>query len=380
MGDSVLNKLVIVAIAVGMMAGMSVGQDRTSATTQSAGALPDVLVLADGTRVTSAAQWPVRRAQILELVQQHEYGPLPPAGGETTFVEIISHRVPTGPHRQCKVKCGPGGAVSFVLDVMLPKGKAGEKFPVILRGDWCWGKTAPAFAEKILARGYALAELNRCEIAPDNAGREIGLSVAYPSDDFGAIAAWAWGFHRSIDVLEKLPDVDSTKIAVVGHSRGGKASLLAGATDERVALTIANNSGAGGAGSFTFQPADCETLERITRAFPYWFSPRLREFAGKEQTLGFDQHFVKALCAPRALLTTEALGDKWANPSGTMRTHEGARAVYKLLGAEDRLGIYFREGKHEHNEADWMVMLDFADQVLLGKKSSRDFASDPFAK
>ena len=367
----------MIPMIVLFVACISLAQPATKPTTQEL-PLPDVMVMADGTRVTSSEQWPKRRAELLELVQGNVYGHLPPPGGETSFVEIIEHKVPSGMHRQYKITCGPQGKVSFVLDVMTPQGDG--KFPVILRGDWCWGKTPQATSEKILSRGYALAEFNRCELAQDNERRETGLYLAYPEGDFGAAAAWAWGFHRCVDVLTKLPYIDAGKVAIVGHSRGGKAALFAGATDERIALTIANNSGAGGAGSFKYQPPDAESLARITTKYGFWFSPKLKEFAGKEGSLPLDLHFVKALVAPRALLTNEGLDDKWANPSGTLKTHVAAKEVFRLLGAEEKLGIFFRPGKHEHGDADWMVMLDFADQVLLGKKSDRDFASDQFAK
>ena len=149
---------------------------------------------------------------------------------------------------------------------------------------------------------------------------------------------------------------------------------------ERIALTNPNNSGCGGAGCFRFAGEKAETLEIITRNFPTWFSPKLREYAGKENELPLDQHFVKALCAPRALLTTEALDDIHANPSGTLVTHRAAREVYKLLGQPDRIAIYFRPGVHEQNEYDYGVLLDFADQVFKDKVSRRQWNQDPFGE
>jgi hypothetical protein len=89
--------------------------------------------------------------------------------------------------------------------------------------------------------------------------------------------------------------------------------------------------------------------------------------------LPFDQHSVKALVAPRALLSTEALGDLWANPEGTQRTHLAAKQVYEFLGATDKTAIYFREGKHEHNADDWNVLLDFADKTFFNRAVERKF-------
>ncbi|MDQ3438866.1 MAG: S9 family peptidase, partial [Planctomycetota bacterium] len=199
-----------------------------------------------------------------------------------------------------------------------------------------------------------------------------------PEGDFGALAAWAWGYHRAIHLLVALPQVDKQKIAITGHSRGGKAVLLAGVTDERVALTAPNNSGCGGAGCYRVQGPKSEDLARILTVFPFWFTPRLKEFIGRENELPFDQHSVKALVAPRALLTTEALADYNANPAGTLQSHRAAREVYAFLGQPDRIAIDFREGGHEHGPADFMVLLDFADQVLLNKPLRRDWNANPF--
>jgi hypothetical protein len=228
-------------------------------------------------------------------------------------------------------------------------------------------------------RGYILAEFNRTELAPDNKGyKETGVHQAYPDAECGAVAAWAWGFHRCVDVLTTLDYVAKDKIAITGHSRGGKAALLAGATDPRVALTVPNNSGCGGAGSYKFQAPKSEDIAAITKSFPFWFGPRFMTFIGKIEQLPFDQHSVKALCAPRALLETEALGDLWANPQGSRQTYEAAKEVYKFLGAPERIAIVYREGGHAHNADDWNVLLDFADELFAGKKSGRDWDANPF--
>jgi hypothetical protein len=173
--------------------------------------------------------------------------------------------------------------------------------------------------------------------------------------------------------------VDGMQIAITGYSRGGKAVLLAGATDERIALTCPNNSGAGGAGCFRSQGPESETLADLIKAIPYWFGPKLQEFVGRENELPFDQHYLKALVAPRALLTTEALGDLWSNPSGTWQTHAAAKEVFRFVGAEKNIGIAFREGGHEHNSTDWRVLLDFADIHFRGLEPKNHFAQNPFA-
>ncbi|HEX2948441.1 MAG TPA: acetylxylan esterase [Armatimonadota bacterium] len=207
---------------------------------------------------------------------------------------------------------------------------------------------------------------------------DTGLHATFPDDDFGALAGWAWGYHRVVDLLQQLPYIDATRIAVTGHSRGGKTALLAGATDERIALTVPNNSGCGGAGCYRFVDDGGEHLEDILRQFAFWFSPRLAEYLHREDELPFDQHSLKALVAPRALLCTEALGDHWASPRGTRLTHDATRDVYRFLNAEHRIGIWYREGGHAQRLPDWEVLLDFADVQFYGKPATRNYDLNPW--
>jgi hypothetical protein len=267
----------------------------------------------------------------------------------------------------------------FQLYLLMPAGLG--PFPVVLTGDACWRTVTDEIAAEVLHRGNILAQFNRVELAADvrSSDRTSGIYSLYPGRMFGALAAWAWGYHRCVDVLAGFDTVDKTRIAVVGHSRGGKASLLAGATDERIALTSANDSGCGGAGCYRWQGPNSETLADILRNFPYWFGPRLAEYIGSEVELPFDQHFLKAMVAPRLLLTTEALGDLWANPTGAWETHAAARDVYRFLGIEDRIGIRYREGGHAHSKADWEVLLDFMDWQFRGRQPVFRYDQNPFA-
>jgi hypothetical protein len=344
--------------------------------------LPDPFQFIDGGRVASPADWPARRKEMLKLILTYEYGHLPPPPVKSSAAMLISHqyRPLIATHKQFKITCDLGDAkdkVSFVIDLLYPPGDG--PFPVILRGDGCWGGTPDLIARQILDRGYILADFNRCEMAADRADEPVGLFAAYPDHEFGAIAAWAWGYHRAVDFLVTQPEVDKEKIAITGHSRGGKAVILAGATDERIALTAPNNSGTGGAASFRFQTPESESLQRITNSFPTWLSPRIKDFIGRENEMPFDQHFVKACIAPRALLTTEALADFHANPSGTWLTHRAAREVYAFLGHPEKIAINFRSGGHEHGAQGFSTLLDFADEVFFDRKSpKRDWNPNQF--
>ncbi len=342
--------------------------------------LPDVFQWG-GPRAASADDWRRLRQAWQNLILDIQYGQLPPAPGFTLGEELHSHtveRLAGARHAQYRLVTGPERRFEFLLDLLSPPG-AGA-FPAVLTGDACWRYVTDDIALDVVRRGYHLAQFNRVEIAPDVPGdqRASGLYRVYPEGNYGALAAWAWGYHRCVDFLATLPSVDAARIAVVGHSRGGKAALLAGATDERIALTAPNDSGCGGAGCYRLQGPDSETLADIVTRFPYWFGPRLKDYAGREDELPFDQHCLKALVAPRALLSTEALGDLWANPSGTWQTHRAAREVYRFLGAPDRIGFWFRDGGHNHGREDWAALLDFADWQLLGKPPARQFDADPF--
>ncbi|MGA2975806.1 MAG: hypothetical protein ABSF77_10910 [Spirochaetia bacterium] len=343
--------------------------------------LPDPFLMRGDARVQSADEWGKRRQEILDLVIPLEYGRLPPIPDRTEGEELHHHEVEqldNARHVQYRIRTGPRKAVSFMLDLLVPP--RAPALGVMLNGDGCWRNLTEEITLAVLRRGYILAQFNRVELAADNyrMDRSSGLYAAYPQGDFGAIAAWAWGFHRCVDFLCTLDFVDSRRIAVTGHSRGGKAALLAGATDERISLTAPNGSGCGGAGSFLWQGPKSESLADILKQFPYWFAPKLKEYIGREASLGFDQHFIKALAAPRALLSTEAFGDLWANPTGTWQTHDAGREVYRFLGASDRIGIHYRQGGHEHTLEDWDATLDFADWYFNGIRPGRSFNAQPF--
>jgi hypothetical protein len=221
--------------------------------------------------------------------------------------------------------------------------------------------------EDVVGRGYVLAIFNRCELAKDivkDISQDIGLYVAAPKGNYGALAAWAWGYHRVVDVLTDMPFIDANKISITGHSRGGKAVLLAAATDVRIALVGANNSGAGGAGCYHWLDPEAEKIVNLLENIPYWFNPSFSDWIGREFELPFDQHYLKALIAPRAQLNMTANDDLWANPEGTRITNEATQKVYDLLNASDNLKLTHREGKHAHRPEDWKTFLDFADETF----------------
>ena len=197
-------------------------------------------------------------------------------------------------------------------------------------------------------------------------------------DDWGAIAAWAWGLSRGMDVLEKMPEVGP--VAVWGHSRLGKTALWAGANDPRFAAVISNDSGCGGA-SITrriLPGGKSETLKVINERFPHWFAKNFLKYIDREETLPVDQHELIALCAPRPVFIASAAEDLWADPEGEFLAAKLASPVYALwnlpgIPAEQempkvhepvggRVGYYIRSGGHDVTPRDWQAYCDFLSQ------------------
>ena len=347
--------------------------------------LPDLFTFANGGKVDSKDAWRLRRKELLEQIQSLEYGHIPPKPSSTKVNVLHCGDTPErfglrAKFHSYRISSGDDPRLHFRLELIIPQ-NAEAKLPVMLCGDDCWlYASASEVVSAVVGRGYIFARFSRVEIAPDDYKglRDNSIYLSYPDANFGALAAWAWGYHRCVDALETLDFVDASRIAITGHSRGGKTVLLAGATDERIALTAPNDSGCGGAGCFRWKGEKSETIADILRGIPYWFTPRFKDFIGNEAALPFDQHALKALIAPRLLLTTEAKGDLWANPEGTYLTHLAAKEAYKFLKAEERIGIWYREGVHYHGIEDWLALLDFADLHFKGVKTSTRFDINPY--
>ncbi len=338
--------------------------------------LPDPFLLPDGQRITSPDQWPSQRRHLQDLILAYEYGN-PPAPCAVKAEETGSKTLDNGAtEKQMLLHVGPEGQIAVHLVLTIPK--TSGPHPVIVKGDLCWGRVKEDIVSEIIRRGYILAEFDRTDFAPDKNNAPGGVRPLYPDADWGTIAAWAWGFGRVNDYLLTRDDVDASKLINTGHSRGGKAALLAGALDTRVALTAPNGSGCGGAGCYRDQAPKSEDIAAILKNFPYWFKSDFHQFIGHIDRLPIDQHELRALVAPRALLTTDSVDDLWANPPGTEQTYLAARQVFEFLGAGNKIGIHYRHGKHDQNEEDFAALLDFADHVLLGKSVMTQFDRLPY--
>lgn len=333
--------------------------------------LPDALKLEDGRTVTTDSQWSTRRDQLKAMIQYFEYGHLPPRPERVRVEDLTAASLPggdssSGDRTVERMTLVIGADKPLRMRIAVYRSATTKQVPVIVCEAHALGQRKEM--PMILDRGYMFVEFAREDLDPDKPDVIGAAQLAYPDHDWATLAVWAWGAMRVVDYLESRSDVTLDKVGIVGHSRGGKMALLAGALDERFALVAANGSGCGGAGCFRVQGGKAETLELITQPnrFGYWFHPRLRDFAGQENRLPIDQHFLKALVAPRALICTDALNDRWANPAGNRATSQAADQVFRLLGARNKNALHFRSGGHDLLPADWKAILDFADWHLLG--------------
>jgi hypothetical protein len=343
--------------------------------------LPDPFQMNDGQRVSTQKEWQQRRQEIADMLLHYEYGHPPPRPRSVAVENETVRDACSGQAKAHEFLLRMNGKGGFALHsgVMVPT-RGGPRFPVIVAIDSIFQPHAEAKARRFIERGYAVAGFVYHDLDNDKGARTNGVYAHYPDSDGGSLAMWAWGAMRVADYLATRADIDVSRMALTGHSRCGKAALLAGALDERFGLVAPHASGAGGEGSFRIQPKGVETLELITQPtrFHYWFSPRLRQFAGKEDRLPFDQHFLKALVAPRGLLTMIGLADVWANPEGTQQTHLAALPVFAFLNAADRAALWFRPGGHDEEPQDWTALCDYADYTFYGKPASNSFNRLPF--
>ncbi len=327
--------------------------------------LPDPLRFQDGSTVRSPEDWEKRRAEMKRLLLDYEYGHLPsgPFNVEAASVEDLgSEEIQTTHHRLVHLVVDPAKRVPIDLHLYTPVA-AKTPMPVIVG----IGKGCPNIAE-LNSRGYAFACFAHRELDPDTEGRDdIGpAQAAYPECDWGSVAIWAWGASRALDYLLTQPEFDKGRVVVTGHSRTGKAALLAGALDERFAVVVPNGSGCGGASAYRVYSKNCENLALITnpKRFFSWFKNDFAQFAGNETRLPFDQHFLRALIAPRAVLCTEAKEDIWANPDGNQAAFKAAQPVFDFLNVPTHNALHIREGQHDQLAEDFQALLDFADTIF----------------
>ena len=340
--------------------------------------MPDLMRFADGRRVTDLEDWELRREEMKAVLLYYQYGRMP-AAPERVSAQMESrkrHSSDKGTDERWTLRIESNGRPSLKMRFALYVPEGDGPFPVVIREEGTLGRTKQI--GMFLERGYMFVEYARHDLDPDRKDTVGAAQAAYPEYDWATLAVWAWGGMRMVDWLESRDDVDGKMIAITGHSRGGKMALLAGAMDERFALVVPNGSGAGGAGSYRHLGPGAESGGMNDK--PHWYHERMQRFAEKEERLPFDQHFLKALVAPRALLCTESTDDLFANPWGTYVTSREAGKAWRLYDKSgEENALVYRRGEHDSSTEDWQRLLEYAEWQFFGREPTdkRKFFGSP---
>jgi hypothetical protein len=393
--------------------------------------LPDVLTLNDGTKVTTPAQWEKRRAEIKAIFDEDVYGKYPKHIPKVTWnVESVTQQTVEGVPAIVKHVVGhvdnsgdKAITVDIDVDVVTPAATKGQKVPVIIGGGSI--RPRPVFARPplppgqiqhmlyqpsdpansallLLQKGWGFVSVDNNAVQADNgAGLDKGIigltnkGKPRTMDQWGVLRAWAWSDARTVDYLLTDPDVDGSKIGVMGHSRGGKAALVALVDDPRIAIGFISSSGAGGANLYRRNYGETVANLDATNEF-HWFAGNFLKYASvgfTRDNLPFDSHEFIALAAPRAVfigggfLITDppeyTPGDAWQDAHGMFDAEVAASPVWDLLGAKG-LGtttfptvqtfihtgdLAFRQHPYGHTPApNWPYFIEFADQEFAKQK------------
>jgi hypothetical protein len=387
--------------------------------------LPDPLKTFDGKKIRNPKQWLKKgRPELLEFFTKNVYGEVP---GELKIAsaEIVeqSDNAFNGKakRRQVELTFQQGSrSLSFNILIYLPKNV--EKAPVFLGYNFygnhtvtddanviiseAWTMDNPSFGiinnqlteqsrgvrtnrwaiGRMLDAGIGLATIYYGEVDPDKDDFTDGVHPFFyidnqqqpGSSEWGSISAWAWGLSRAMDYFETYDEVDENKVIVFGHSRLGKTSVWAGASDGRFAGVISNDSGCGGAALSKRKFG--ETVGRINNTFPHWFCKNFRYYNNNEEALPVDQHELLALIAPRPLYVASAEEDQWADPRGEFLSAYYASGVYKLFDKkgipadkmpavnepiQNTVAYHIRTGKHDVTDFDWEQYIKWAKEQVL---------------
>ena len=384
--------------------------------------LPELLISKNGRHIKNAKRWEkVRRPEILKLFEEEIYGKIPEkiAISKVIVYEADGEAFGGLATRKQLSLVFRDDDLQIDVDVLMYLPKDSVRVPVFvgcnfngnhtvdddpdIRLPESWVRDNPSFGivhnqvteqsrgvasdawpiKKIIEAGYGVVTIYCGDVDPDRDNFQDGIHpFTYKlgqfrpgNNEWGSITAWAWGLSKVMDYLVTDPDIDSTKVAVFGHSRLGKTALWAAALDQRFAMCIANNSGCLGAALSRRKFG--ETIAVITRAFPHWFCENLNKYAGQEEKLPVDQHMLLAMIAPRPLYVTSATEDLWADPKGEFLSALEAGKVYDLynkkglpvteMPAPDKpvsetIGYHIRTGKHAITEYDWEQFIKFANK------------------
>lgn len=380
-------------------------------------ATPSVLgPFGDDPPIIAASDWQTRRAPLLRAaLARSVYGEMPPALPSQVLARtpLPADRVAPGARmRQLTVGFGQGGDRGRANVVLVQPGGSTPPRALIIIQNFCGNAVAvrnrlgdvrsltnppgpcrdpmETLSHIILGRyahapplsliterGYAVAMVYAGDLVPDDpeTARTALTRLYGPQPRLapgGALAAWAWLYSALGQSLSREPGLQEVPVVAWGHSRNGKAALLAAATDPHIAAVIAHQSGRGGA-ALTRSKAG-ESVAQITKTFGFWFTPSFATYAGREGEIPVDQHQLIALIAPRPVLIGSGDRDAWSDPAGAFRAAQAASPVYELHGAQAfeqtrmaepdltrPLAFFMRRGTHGVTTQDWTLFLQFLD-------------------
>jgi len=326
--------------------------------------LPNPFVLDEGGKnipVVSDEQWRQKKDWIRQQYQYWVSGSVPPPP-KTFHVKVLREKMEGGVKlRLVELSFGPGDKAKMTAELMIPR--SDTPLPVFMTQ---WNHRG--WAQIAVRRGY----IGCVYAGADDKDDTKNYNEVFPGYDFATLMKRAWGASRVIDYLYQLPEVDTARIAITGHSRNGKQSVMAAAFDDRINAVVSSSAGIGGESSFRwsddrFAPGAFEgELERMVKAYPDWFSFRVPLFIGREQKLPVDQNSLMSLIAPRGLMMVGAINERCCdgNPWGVEQSYQSVKKVYHFLHADSNIAILLRHGRHQHAARDAENFLDFFDYIF----------------
>lgn len=372
--------------------------------------LPPLLVSSEGKPITSPGEWfNIRRPQLIALFGNVLYGvvPAPESPIRTTFEVVrtqpaFMNGLATRKDVRIRFENARGSAEMLIL-VFSPNATS-KPVPAFLLHSFAGTRddghdpdpNHPGLLRngiplgEFLQRGFGFVVVPQGDLVRHNEIEFLkGIhplfyhnGQSFPKAyEWGVISAVAWGGSRAMDYLETDRDIDSKRIAIMGHSKMGKATLWTAAQDTRFALVISAQSGCGGAALWKRNFG--ENMEKMVTRFPYWLCRNAWRYANNEADLPVDQHMLLACIAPRPLYVHSGVEDTWADPLGEYLSAYHASEVYRLLGkkgltsatpppvgeaiVKSDVGYHNRPGGHSIERFDWLRFLEFAEFHLKPK-------------
>ncbi len=350
--------------------------------------LPDILLFSDGRKVEDKEMWTERRAEIAEILQHNYCGYEPPIKPKVTGIvtkeDSKTFCAGKAVYQKLDISCKlTTGNFTFPCHFAKPKNIVNPPvFVYISFSDSFVDELLPL--EEIIDEGFAVAAFYYQNIAPDTDDNFMnGIALSYgrnPFDAWGKVRMWAWGASRVMDYLSTRDDIDQDRVAVVGHSRLGKAALVCGAFDERFSIVISNNSG--GAGAAIFRGKQGEMVKNFKGGTSgHWFAGNFSNYAKKEDEMPFDMHFLLSMIAPRYLYVCSAKEDLHSDPKSEFLSCVAASDVYGLFEKkglvadnlipsqpvsfhEGELGYHMRDGHHFLSRYDWKKFIEYRNNPL----------------